>query len=64
MARRDHYNPPCYYFRGLQPKANTTPTVEPQWFACGLGAGADLQSWVGEVKIHTDGSGGERSSDP
>eukprot|EP00973_Karenia_brevis_P063134 8777285-Karenia_brevis.AAC.1 len=64
MARRDHYNPPCYYLRGLQPKANTTPTVEPQWLACGLGAGTDLQSWVGDVQIYTDGSGGERSSDP
>eukprot|EP00973_Karenia_brevis_P022595 3110137-Karenia_brevis.AAC.1 len=64
MARRDNYNPPCYYLRGLQPKANTTPTVEPQWLACGLGAGTDLLSWVGEVQIYTDGSGGERSSDP
>eukprot|EP00973_Karenia_brevis_P024357 3359296-Karenia_brevis.AAC.1 len=30
VARRDNYNPPCYYLRGLQPKANTTPTVDPQ----------------------------------
>eukprot|EP00973_Karenia_brevis_P014398 1961401-Karenia_brevis.AAC.1 len=29
LARRDNYNPPCYYLRGLQPKANTTPTVDP-----------------------------------
>eukprot|EP00973_Karenia_brevis_P087506 12133524-Karenia_brevis.AAC.1 len=27
MARRDNNNPPCYYLRGLQLKANTTP----QW---------------------------------
>eukprot|EP00973_Karenia_brevis_P007419 1003936-Karenia_brevis.AAC.1 len=53
MARSDNYNPPCYYLRGLQPKAKY-----------GLGAGTDLQSWVGDVQIHTDGSGGERSSDP
>eukprot|EP00973_Karenia_brevis_P087255 12097744-Karenia_brevis.AAC.1 len=49
VARRDNYNPPCYYLRGLQPKANTAPTVEPQWCACGLRAGADLTQWVGEV---------------
>eukprot|EP00973_Karenia_brevis_P063552 8831110-Karenia_brevis.AAC.1 len=30
VARRDDYNPPCYYLRGLQPQANTTPTVDPQ----------------------------------
>eukprot|EP00973_Karenia_brevis_P000082 10330-Karenia_brevis.AAC.1 len=30
VARRDNYNPPCYSLRGLQPKANTTPTVDPQ----------------------------------
>eukprot|EP00973_Karenia_brevis_P060541 8419291-Karenia_brevis.AAC.1 len=40
MARRDNYSPHCYYLRGLQPKATTTPTVEPQWLACGLGKGA------------------------
>eukprot|EP00973_Karenia_brevis_P059513 8286386-Karenia_brevis.AAC.1 len=30
IARRDNYNPTCYYLRGLQPKANTAPTVNPQ----------------------------------
>eukprot|EP00973_Karenia_brevis_P057878 8056011-Karenia_brevis.AAC.1 len=30
VARRGNYNPPCYDLRGLQPQANTTPTVEPQ----------------------------------
>eukprot|EP00973_Karenia_brevis_P045726 6332186-Karenia_brevis.AAC.1 len=45
VATRDNYNPPCYYMRGLQPQANTTPTVEPQWCACGLGAGSDLSHW-------------------
>eukprot|EP00973_Karenia_brevis_P028246 3891440-Karenia_brevis.AAC.1 len=64
MSRRDNYNPHCYYLRGLQPKANPTPTVEPQWIACGLGKGACLQPREGEVIIYTDGSGGERSSDP
>eukprot|EP00973_Karenia_brevis_P026319 3629932-Karenia_brevis.AAC.1 len=48
VARRGNYNPPCYYLRELQPKANTTPTEEPQWCACGLGAGADLSQCVGE----------------
>eukprot|EP00973_Karenia_brevis_P053555 7442721-Karenia_brevis.AAC.1 len=65
VARRDNYKPPCYYLRGLQPKANTTPTAEPQWCACGgLGAGADLSQWGGEITIYTDGSGGTRSNDP
>eukprot|EP00973_Karenia_brevis_P031181 4301889-Karenia_brevis.AAC.1 len=30
VAGRDNYNPPCYYLRGLQPNANTAPTLEPQ----------------------------------
>eukprot|EP00973_Karenia_brevis_P022281 3065473-Karenia_brevis.AAC.1 len=64
MARRDNYRPPCYYLRGLQPQANTTPTTEPQWLACELGRGAGLKNWGGEIKVYTDGSGGERSSDP
>eukprot|EP00973_Karenia_brevis_P046115 6389510-Karenia_brevis.AAC.1 len=50
VGRRDNYEPPCYYLRGLQPKAITTPTVDPQWCACGLGAGSDLGHWVGEVQ--------------
>eukprot|EP00973_Karenia_brevis_P046003 6372223-Karenia_brevis.AAC.1 len=64
VARRENYNPPCYYLRGLQPQANTTPTVDPQWCACGLGAGSDLSRWTGGVTIYTDGSGGIRSADP
>eukprot|EP00973_Karenia_brevis_P069485 9661906-Karenia_brevis.AAC.1 len=59
-ARRDNYNPPCYYLEGLQPKANTTPTVDPQWCACGVGAGSDFSQWAGGVTIYTDGSGGTR----
>eukprot|EP00973_Karenia_brevis_P023035 3172407-Karenia_brevis.AAC.1 len=38
IARMDNCNPPCDYLRGLQPKANTTPTIEPYWCACTLGA--------------------------
>eukprot|EP00973_Karenia_brevis_P053248 7402235-Karenia_brevis.AAC.1 len=29
IARRGNYNPLCYYLRGLHPKANTTPTIDP-----------------------------------
>eukprot|EP00973_Karenia_brevis_P055507 7718543-Karenia_brevis.AAC.1 len=64
IARRDNYNPPCYYLRGWQPKANTIPTVDPQWCACGLGAGSDLSQRAGDLAIYTDGSGGARSADP
>eukprot|EP00973_Karenia_brevis_P001963 268033-Karenia_brevis.AAC.1 len=64
IARRDNYNPHCYYLIGLQPKGNTTPTVDPQWCACGLGAGLDLSHWAGAMTIYTDGSGGAHSSDP
>eukprot|EP00973_Karenia_brevis_P033242 4586459-Karenia_brevis.AAC.1 len=59
-ARRDNYNPQCYYLRGLQPNANTTPTVDPQSCARGWGAGSDLSQWAGGVTIYTDGSGGTR----
>eukprot|EP00973_Karenia_brevis_P066143 9194407-Karenia_brevis.AAC.1 len=64
VARRDNYNPPCYYLRGLQTKANTTPTIEPYWSAYPMGQGANIQHWEGAMQIHTDGSGGTHSGDP
>eukprot|EP00973_Karenia_brevis_P042636 5900962-Karenia_brevis.AAC.1 len=60
-ARRDNYNPPCYYLRGLQPKANTTPTTQPYWSSCTLGAGVDISHCAGPINIYTDCSGGTHS---
>eukprot|EP00973_Karenia_brevis_P030544 4212571-Karenia_brevis.AAC.1 len=64
VARRDNYNPPCYYLRGRQPLANTTPTATPLWSAYSVGQGANLAHWEGSMHVYTDGSGGTHSSDP
>eukprot|EP00973_Karenia_brevis_P051762 7190835-Karenia_brevis.AAC.1 len=64
IARRDNYNPPCYYLRGLQPQANTTPTIEPYFGACIIGAGSSISHWAGPPHIYTNGSGGSQNSDP
>eukprot|EP00973_Karenia_brevis_P031066 4285592-Karenia_brevis.AAC.1 len=64
IARRDNYNPPCYYIRGLQPKANATPTIDPYCSACIIGAGSNISHWAGPLHIYTDGSGGTHNSDP
>eukprot|EP00973_Karenia_brevis_P043130 5972818-Karenia_brevis.AAC.1 len=54
IARRDNYNPPCYHLRGLQPQANTTPTIEPDFSACIIGAGSNLSHWAGPLQIYAD----------
>eukprot|EP00973_Karenia_brevis_P050924 7071906-Karenia_brevis.AAC.1 len=61
VARRDNYSPPCYYLRGVQTKANTTPTIEPYWSACIIGLGADISHFAGPLHIYTDGSGGSHN---
>eukprot|EP00973_Karenia_brevis_P018498 2535836-Karenia_brevis.AAC.1 len=47
IARRDNYNPHCYYLRGLQRIANITPTTEPYWSAYAVGQGANVTHWQG-----------------
>eukprot|EP00973_Karenia_brevis_P072627 10088502-Karenia_brevis.AAC.1 len=64
MARRDNYNAPCYYLKGLQPRANTTPTTEPYWSAYPISQGANIHHWDEAMQIYTDGSGGTHSGDP
>eukprot|EP00973_Karenia_brevis_P022443 3090175-Karenia_brevis.AAC.1 len=61
IAGRDNYNTPCYYLRGPQPIANTTPTREPYRSAYGSGLGQSF--WQGPMTIYTDGSGGPYSQD-
>eukprot|EP00973_Karenia_brevis_P084337 11704798-Karenia_brevis.AAC.1 len=63
-ARRGNYKLECYYLRGLQHIANTTPTMEPQWWANCIEQGDQLKEWEGPIIIFTDGSGGERSNYP
>eukprot|EP00973_Karenia_brevis_P054823 7622122-Karenia_brevis.AAC.1 len=57
IANRDNFNPPCYYLRGLQPKANTTPTTEPHWSAASVGQGANITHWQRPMDVYADGSG-------
>eukprot|EP00973_Karenia_brevis_P093276 12416546-Karenia_brevis.AAC.1 len=59
LARRVNYKPECCYHWGLQPTANTTPTIEPQWWAFCIGQGDQVQNWECPIKMFTDGVGGD-----
>eukprot|EP00973_Karenia_brevis_P042936 5944026-Karenia_brevis.AAC.1 len=56
-ARWDNYKPECYFSRGLKPKANTTPTMEAQWWANCIGHGDKLPEWEGPIAMFIDGCG-------
>eukprot|EP00973_Karenia_brevis_P072942 10132038-Karenia_brevis.AAC.1 len=64
IARRDNFSPPCNYLRGLQPRANTTQTIEPYWSAYSIGQGGQPGTLAKPIIVYIDGSGGTHSADP